>query len=156
MSLKNQINGHNTYRDEDKLDIDVVGCSVKKLPPVTSVNYIALTPAFYKRPAADRQVFLWSLCSSMNQALDTMQKERNHVLNELLPKKEALVIQIQKQNNELSASLQTHLQKMNAVAQERTTELYEIKQTHLQEMKALQKKFDDLAVLAADNGVGSD
>jgi hypothetical protein len=145
----------NTYRDEDKLDIDVAGVAVKRLPPVVSLSYIHLTPEFDKRSPEDQKVFLWSLCSSMNQALDTMQRERNQVLEEILPAKEKLVIQLQKQNTELSAALSTHVQKMNDAANTRAAELHGVKQVHAKAMRDLQRKCDDLEARAADHGVGN-
>lgn len=152
--LKTKINGHNTYRDEGKLDIDIEGMAVKRLPPVVSMNYIKLTPAFYERPATDRQVFLWSLCSSMNNALDIMQRERNHVLEELLPRKEALVAQLQNQNAELSLAMSNATQRMNDEANARATELHETKKAHREEIKDLQGRYDDLRSRASDHGLG--
>jgi hypothetical protein len=144
MAMKNNIRPNNTYRKEEDLDIDIEGIKVKRLPPVASINYINLTPDFYSRNKEDQLVFLWSLCSSMNYALDVMQKERNQVLEEILPQKEALVIALQAQNDKQTQIMQQQMVSENAKSQARASELYDVKAAHRKEIAALKAEIKSL------------
>jgi len=136
-TLKDSIRPDNTYRNEDDLGFEIGGMAVERLPAVQSMKYITMLPAFEERSHEDQRVFLWSLASSMNEALDVMQKERNQVL-EMLEKKEEQLIALAKQNSDLSQALQTHMHSLNESANARAAELHEVKQAHIAELKKLQ------------------
>ena len=135
-TLKDLIRPDNTYRDEEALGFDIEGMAVEHLPAVQSMKYITMLPAFEERSPEDQRVFLWSLASSMNEALDVMQRERNQVLD-MLEKKEEQLIALSKQNSDLSQALQTHMHNLNESANARAAELHEVKQAHIAEVEKL-------------------
>lgn len=100
--------------------------AVKRIKKLPSRFNIKLKPEFFARPQKEQQKYLHELASTLNHALDVMQKERDQIIV-TCKEQEALIKKLHETNSQLASQVQLQVTQSNALAQARVTEIMELK-----------------------------
>ena len=125
------------------------GISIEKLDRVPSRKFIKMDVAFEDLSAEDRAVYWHSLASSLNQALDTMQAERNQVLESCV-RQEKQIVALQNQIAGHATALTAHINSLNNSQNKRAEELHEAKQKHGKMVRKLKREKAELEARLAE------
>lgn len=105
---------------------NVDGLAVERLPRIPSKLNIRLTEKFHARPSHEQQRYLHELASTMNHALDVMQKERDEVIA-ICHRQEDQIKKLNEQNRRLADQIQAQVVAANQKAEARVAEILELK-----------------------------
>ena len=119
------------------------GVAVERLPRVPSRRFIKMQPQFEELPAEDRAVYWHSLASALNDALDTMQQERNQLI-ETCQHQEGQVTALHKRISDLNELIMRNTLESNARQNRRAEELHEVKQQHSRAIRQIKREKNEM------------
>lgn len=118
---------NNVKRPENYADCDdLKGITVDRLEPVRGINEISLSKEFGLSPVKSQRDYLHNLASSLNNAVDIMQRERNEVIR-LCAAQEAQIKKLIRQTEVLGETIQQYVASTNETANMRAKENQELK-----------------------------